>query len=84
MSDICLPNCDLAEEKDSGISQVSADGLGMAGLKDKLNVLDIQTGLDGMSGRGLSSNGRGVRGPQAMDDMLYGNSDNINHGKYTS
>ena len=66
LSDICLPNCDLADKKDSGISQVSADGLGMAGLKDKLNVLDIQTGLDGMSGRGLSSNGRGVRDNQKI------------------
>merc|ERR1719312_2116219 len=84
LCDISMPSCDLADEKDSGISQVSADGLGMAGLEDKLAMLDIQTGLDGMSGRGLSSNGRGVRGPQAMDDMLYGNSDNINHGDRSS
>ena len=83
LSDISLPNCDLADEKDSGISQVSADGLGMVGLEDKLAMLDLQTGLDGVGGRGVSSNGRAVRGPQGMDDMLYGNPDNINHGKYT-
>ena len=29
--DISMPNCDLADEKDSGISQVSADGLGPGG-----------------------------------------------------
>ena len=66
LSDISLPNCDLADEKDSGISQVSADGLVMARLEDKLAMLDIQTGLDGMSGRGLSSNGRSVRDNQKI------------------
>ena len=81
LSDISLPNCDLADEKDSGISQVSADGLGMVGLEDKLAMLDIQTGVEGVGGRGLASNGRSVRGPQAMDDMLYGNTDNMNHGE---
>jgi len=84
LSDISLPNCDLADEKDSGISQVSADGLGMVGLEDKLAMLDIQTGVEGVGGRGLASNGRSVRGPQAMDDMLYGNTDNINHGGRSS
>jgi len=53
----------MADEKDSGISQVSADGLGMGGLEDKLAMLDIESVT------------RGRRGPQAMDDMLYGNSD---------
>jgi len=84
LSDISLPNCDLADEKDSGISQVSADGLGMVGLEDKLAMLDLQTGLDGVGGRGVSSNGRAARGPQGMDDMLYGNPDNINHGDRSS
>jgi len=84
LSDISLPNCDLADEKDSGISQVSADGLGMVGLEDKLAMLDIQTGVEGVGGRGLASNGRSVRGPQAMDDMLYGNTDNMNHGGRSS
>ena len=61
MSDI------MADEKDSGISQVSADGLGMGGLEDKLAMLDID------------SVARARRGPQAMDDMLYGTSD---HGEF--
>ena len=78
LSDISLPNCDLADEKDSGISQVSADGLGMGGLEEKLAMLDIQSGLDSV---GRVANGRSARGPQAMDDMLYGNSEGINHGK---
>lgn len=81
LSDISLPNCDLADEKDSGISQVSADGLGMGGLEEKLAMLDIQSGLD--SG-GRVANGRSARGPQAMDDMLYGNSEGINHGDRSS
>jgi len=77
LSDISIPNCDLADEKDSGISQVSADGLGMGGLEEKLAMLDLHSGLEG---GGRVSNGRGTRGPQAMDDMLYGNSDNISQG----
>ena len=40
--DISMPNCDLADEKDSGISQVSADGLGPGGLEDKLAMLELQ------------------------------------------
>ena len=71
LSDISMPNCDLADEKDSGISQVSADGLCIGGLEEKLAMLDIQTGIEGM-GR---TNGRGSRGLQAMDDMLYGNNE---------
>jgi len=81
LSDISLPNCDLADEKDSGISQVSADGLGMGGLEEKLAMLDIQSGLDSV---GRVANGRSARGPQAMDDMLYGNSEGINHGDRSS
>merc|ERR1719333_1057444 len=69
LSDISLPNCDLADEKDSGISQLSADGLGPAGLEEKLALLDL--GLE--TGGRVATNGRG-RGPQAMDDMLYGSS----------
>jgi len=81
LSDISLPNCDLADEKDSGISQVSADGLGMGGLEEKLAMLDIQSGLEGV---GRVANGRSARGPQAMDDMLYGNSESINQGDRSS
>merc|ERR1719154_648654 len=75
LSDISIPACDLADEKDSGISQVSADGLGIGGLEEKLAMLDMGSGLEG-GGRSAKGN----RGPQAMDDMLYGNSDNISHG----
>ena len=81
--DISMPNCDLADEKDSGISQVSADGLGPGGLEDKLALLELQAGLEaGPQNGGRVANGRG-RGPQAMDDMLYGNGnqDSINLGK---
>ena len=78
LSDISIPICDLADEKDSGISQVSADGLEIGGLEEKLAMLDIHSVLEG---GGRVANGRGTRGPQAMDDMLYGNSDNISHGK---
>ena len=81
--DISMPNCDLADEKDSGISQVSADGLGPGGLEDKLAMLELQAGLEaGSQNGGRVANGRG-RGPQAMDDMLYGNGnqDSINLGK---
>ena len=82
-SSVLMPTCDLADEKDSGISQVSADGLGPGGLEDKLALLELQAGLEaGQQNGGRVSNGRG-RGPQAMDDMLYGNGnqDNINLGK---
>ena len=81
LCDISMPSCDLADEKDSGISQVSADGLTTAGIEDKLAMLGIQAGLEAgnLNGNRLA-NGRG-RGPQAMDDMLYGgNSDSINLG----
>ena len=81
--DISMPNCDLADEKDSGISQVSADGLGPGGLEDKLAMLELQAGLEaGPQNGGRVANGRG-RGPQAMDDMLYGNGsqDGVNLGK---
>jgi len=60
MSDISLPNCDLADEKDSGISQVSADGVG---LEEKLALLELGE---------RPSNGRGPRGVQGLEDMLYG------------
>ena len=82
-SSVLMPTCDLADEKDSGISQVSADGLGPGGLEDKLALLELQAGLEaGQQNGGRVANGRG-RGPQAMDDMLYGNGnqDNINLGK---
>jgi len=69
LCDISMPSCDLADEKDSGISQLSADGLGPAGLEDKLAMLEL-----GLDSGGRVANGRG-RGPQAMDDMLYGSSD---------
>ena len=62
---------DLADEKDSGISQVSVDGLASAGIEDKLAMLEIQAGLEASNLNGRVANGRG-RGPQAMDDMLYG------------
>jgi len=81
LSDISIPICDLADEKDSGISQVSADGLEIGGLEEKLAMLDIHSVLEG---GGRVANGRGTRGPQAMDDMLYGNSDNISHGDHGS
>merc|ERR1740116_684681 len=82
--DISMPNCDLADEKDSGISQVSADGLGPGGLEDKLALLELQAGLEaGPQNGGRVANGRG-RGPQAMDDMLYGNQDSINLGERRS
>eukprot|EP00092_Neocalanus_flemingeri_P004447 GFUD01004782.1.p1 GENE.GFUD01004782.1~~GFUD01004782.1.p1 ORF type:complete len:1502 (+),score=448.94 GFUD01004782.1:193-4698(+) len=81
LSDISIPNWDLADEKDSGISQVSADGLGIAGLEEKLAMMDIHSGLEGV---GRVASGRGTRGPQAMDDMLYGNSDNISQGDRAS
>ena len=77
LCDISMPSCDLADEKDSGISQLSADGLGPAGLEDKLALLDL--GLETGGGR-VATNGRG-RGPQAMDDMLYGSGDLSNAGK---
>ena len=52
-------------------------GLGPALLEDKLALLDL--GLE--TGGRVATNGRG-RGPQAMDDMLYGSSaDNSNMGK---
>ena len=77
LCDISMPSCDLADEKDSGISQLSADGLGPAGLEEKLALLDL--GLE--TGGRVGTNGRG-RGPQAMDDMLYGSSaDNANMGE---
>ena len=77
LCDISMPSCDLADEKDSGISQLSADGLGPAGLEEKLALLDL--GLE--TGGRVATNGRG-RGPQAMDDMLYGSSsDSANMGK---
>ena len=77
LCDISMPSCDLADEKDSGISQLSADGLGPAGLEEKLALLDL--GLE--TGGRVGTNGRG-RGPQAMDDMLYGSSaDTANMGK---
>lgn len=60
LSDISLPNCDLADEKDSGISQVSADGVG---LEEKLALLELGE---------RPSNGRGPRGVQGLEDMLYG------------
>lgn len=85
LCDISMPSCDLADEKDSGISQVSADGLTTAGIEDKLAMLEIQAGLEAgnLNGNRLA-NGRG-RGPQAMDDMLYGgNSDSINLGERRS
>ena len=78
LCDISMPACDLADEKDSGISQVSADGGQL--LEDKLAMLEIQAGLEaGSINGGRVANGRG-RGPQAMDDMLYGNNDSINLG----
>jgi len=80
LSDISMPNCDLADEKDSGISQVSADGLG---LEEKLAMLDLHGGVEGV-GVGRGSNGRSTRGPQAMDDMLYGSTDVVNHGDRSS
>merc|ERR1719220_825719 len=80
LCDISMPSCDLADEKDSGISQLSADGLGPAGLEEKLALLDL--GLE--TGGRVGTNGRG-RGPQAMDDMLYGSSaDNANMERRTS
>ena len=75
LCDISMPSCDLADEKDSGISQLSADGLGPAGLEDKLALLEL-----GLEPGGRVANGRG-RGPQAMDDMLYGSGDLSNAGK---
>merc|ERR550519_3270904 len=80
LCDISMPSCDLADEKDSGISQLSADGLGPALLEDKLALLDL--GLE--TGGRVATNGRG-RGPQAMDDMLYGSSaDTANMERRTS
>ena len=77
LCDISMPSYDLADEKDSGISQVSADGLGPASVEDKLAMLELG-GHD--TTNGARANGRG-RGPQAMDDMLYGSNDNIPIGK---
>merc|ERR1719270_905482 len=58
--DISMPNCDLADEKDSGISQVSADGLGPGGLEEKLAMLELQAGLEaGSQNGGRVANGRG-------------------------
>ena len=78
LCDISMPTCDLADEKDSGISQVSADG----NIEDKLAMLELGAGQEAGPG-GRVTNGRN-RGPQAMDDMLYGggNNDNINLGNY--
>ena len=76
-------SCDLADEKDSGISQVSADGLGPGSVEDKLALLELNSGLDTSANGGARVNGRG-RGPQAMDDMLYGSNDNITIGKILS
>ena len=84
LCDISMPSYDLADEKDSGISQVSADGLGPGALEDKLAMLELETG--GPLNGSRVANGRG-RGPQAMDDMLYGNGgggDNSNLGKNKS
>ena len=78
LCDISMPSCDLADEKDSGISQLSADGLGPAGLEDKLALLEL-----GLEPGGRVANGRG-RGPQAMDDMLYGSGDVSNAGKMSN
>ena len=76
LCDISMPSCDLADEKDSGISQLSADGLGPGGLEEKLALLEV-----GMEGGGRVGRGRG---PQAMDDMLYGSGDITNMGKRSS
>ena len=60
---------------------MSADGLGPGALEDKLAMLELETG--GPLNGSRVANGRG-RGPQAMDDMLYGNGgggDNSNLGK---
>jgi len=66
-----LTGVELPDEKDSGISQVSAEGIvHNTGLEEKLASLEI-----GDSSR-VSSNGSrmaGTRPPAAMDDMLYGN-----------
>merc|ERR1719150_773837 len=78
LCDISMPSCDLADEKDSGISQLSADGLGPAGLEDKLALLEL-----GLEPGGRVANGRG-RGPQAMDDMLYGSGDLSNAERRSS
>lgn len=61
-----LTGVDLPDEKDSGISQVSAEGMPHTGLEEKLASLEIGDRV---------SNGRssGTRPPAAMDDMLYGN-----------
>merc|ERR1719319_1435549 len=74
-----LTGVDLPDEKDSGISQVSAEegnGMPHTGLEEKLMEMEI--------GESRISNGRssGTRPPAAMDDMLYGNkgSDNGNRG----
>jgi len=80
LCDISMPSCDLADEKDSGISQVSADGLGPGSVEDKLALLELNSGLDTSANGGARVNGRG-RGPQAMDDMLYGSNDNITIGE---
>jgi len=67
---------DLADEKDSGISQVSAEGGPSSGLEEKLAALDL------LGEASRVSNGRGsvMRPPAAMDDMLYGSNDSVNRG----
>jgi len=63
---------DMADEKDSGISQVSEGG-GLC-LEEKLAALELEGHM-----RVVSNGGRAgtVRPPAAMDDMLYGSSDSV-------
>ena len=71
----------MADEKDSGISQVSAE----PGLEEKFASLDLGEKVTSNGVRLSGTNGRlsgTTRPPAAMDDMLYGNNlENIARGR---